>query len=124
MRPFRGITTDSDWTFGQGQGSYFRNQRALVANLKTRLVFFLNDCFFAMNVGIDWWNLLGTRGVQAEAAIVLAVRQVVATSEGVTAINSVTTSLSSQRNLSLTVNIDTIYSRNITVPLDVPLGAS
>lgn len=112
---FRGISADDDWQFGQGVGSYFKRDKAVNANLRTRLLFFLNDCFFAMNVGIDWWNLLGSRNPAAKANIILAVRQTIIQSEGVVRINTVDVTVDPiTRRATTTWNIDTIYSRNVT----------
>lgn len=112
---FRGITAIDDWQFGQGVGSYFKRDKAVNANLRTRLLFFLNDCFFAMSTGIDWWNLLGSRNPAAQANIILACRKVIIQSEGVVRINSVIVVLNrTTRGATITWSIDTIYSRNVT----------
>ena len=58
---FRNISTDGDWVFGKGRNSFLQNTDALMMNIKTRLLCFLNDCFFDTEAGIDWWNLLGAK---------------------------------------------------------------
>lgn len=121
MMLFRQIYATNDWAFGQGRGSYLTGQDALGANIKTRLLFFLNDCFFAMSTGIDWWNLLGTKNPAALNNILIQTRQVIASSEGVVRINSVSVKFNSvERNVELTYNIDTIYSRGVTGTVATP----
>lgn len=118
---FRGITGKSDWTFGQGRNSYFTREAAIAANIKTSLLFFLNDCFFAMDRGVDWWNLLGTKNPQAQANILLQTRQTIIQCEGVVRINSVTTSLdTSTRRLTIYYNLDTTFSRNVQGAVQTP----
>jgi len=112
---FRGITATSDWTFGRGRSSYFTREQAIAANIRTRLLFFLNDCFFAMNFGVDWWNLLGAKNPTAEANILLQTRAMLAKCEGVVRINSVSTQMQAiPRRLTLSYNVDTTFSRNVT----------
>ena len=121
MMVFREISAANDWAFGQGRNSYLTNERAIAANIKTRLLFFLNDCFFAMTTGIDWWNLLGTKNPSAQNNILIQTRQVIASSEGVVRINSVTVDFdSTTRNVTISYNIDSVFSRNVTGTVTTP----
>lgn len=121
MMLFRQIYASNDWAFGQGRGSYLTGQAAIGANIKTRLLFFLNDCFFAMSTGIDWWNLLGTKNPAALNNILIQTRQVIASSEGVVRINSVTVDFNSaNRSVTINYNIDSIYSRGVTGTVSTP----
>lgn len=61
---FRGIDNTGDWVFGKGRNSYLTNTDALMMNVKTRLLEFLNDCFWDINKGIDWWTLLGGKDLK------------------------------------------------------------
>lgn len=118
---FRAISADNDWKFGQGAGSYFKNQEAIAANVKTSLLFFLNDCFFAMTTGIDWWNLLGAKNPAAEQNILLNTRKVIANCYGVTKIASVRVAFDSlSRSLQVFYTVDTIFSRNVTGFVQLP----
>jgi hypothetical protein len=117
---FRAISAANDWQFGQGVGSYFKKQDAVSANLKTRLLFFLNDCFYAMSTGIDWWNLLGSKNPSAQAQILLATRQTIIESEGVVRINSVDVSVNPvTRKATLNYDILTIYG-NVSGSVSTP----
>ena len=118
---FRAISADNDWNFGQGAGSYLKNQEAIAANVKTSLLFFLNDCFFAMTTGIDWWNLLGAKNPVAEQNILLNTRKVIANCYGVTKIASVRVAFDSfTRSLQVFYTVDTIFSRNVTGFVQLP----
>lgn len=118
---FRGITNSNDWTFGLGVGTYFTRQQAIAADIKTALLFFLNDCFFAMTTGVDWWNLLGAKNPAAKNNILLQTRQVIITREGVVQINSVNATVDPRtRRATIVYNIDTVYSRNVTGSVQTP----
>lgn len=118
---FRAITAANDWTFGQGRGSYFAQNNAIVADIKTALLFFLNDCFFAMTTGIDWWNLLGAKNPQATQDILLQVRATIITREGVTRIVSVSPQVDPvRRRIRIVYVVDTIFSRNVVGSVQTP----
>lgn len=121
MKIFRGITADNDWTFGQGRNSYFTKDAAIKADVKTALLFFLNDCFFAMTTGIDWWNLLGAKNPVAKENIVIQTRATILSREGVVRVNSVEAAVNpTTRKVTLKYDIDTIYSRNLRGFLQTP----
>ncbi|MCK5611977.1 hypothetical protein KAR91_59455 [Candidatus Pacearchaeota archaeon] len=108
---FRSIDTNNDWNFGKGKQSYFKDQDALMTNLKTRIQSFLNDCFFAIADGIDWFNLLGSK---SQSDILSSVRKIIIDTDGVTRINEIDSFLNSTtRNLQITYNINTQYSLNV-----------
>lgn len=117
---FRAITASNDWSFGKGKGSYFTREKALAANIRTSLLFFINDCFFAMSFGLDWWSLLGAKGVAAKNNIILETRRVLASSAGVVRINSVDALVNADRSVSITYVVDTLYSRNVTGTIQTP----
>lgn len=111
----RNLDQNDDWTFGAGRQNYLRDELAIELNIKTRLKSFLNDCFWAMDFGIDWWNLLGTNNPMAESNIILQCRKVIADSYGVVNIDTVTaTTDRATRKLTVTFTIATIYSRTLT----------
>lgn len=115
---FRALDSSSDWQFGAGLQSYFTDERAINADISTALKVFLGECFFALDAGVDWWNLIGGKD---EQGIILQCRTVIAQRAGVARINSVTASLDrSTRKLTVTYNVDTIYSQSISNSVTVP----
>lgn len=111
---FRGITRDGDWTFGKGRASYFRNDLAIRTDIETALKIFLGEIFWDLGTGVDWWNLLGGKNPAAQAGIILQTRQVINKVDGVVRINKVNSSLDvSTRKLTVTYNVDTIFSRQV-----------
>lgn len=113
---FRALTIDYDWEFGKGIQSYLKDTQAIGMNIRTRLLSFLNDCFFDSQAGIDWIRLLGTRSTKEE--IILNCRAIILQSFGVTKVNSISSEFTN-RNLSLTYEINTIFSQGFSDSLEV-----
>lgn len=57
----RNVDKNWDWTFGQSQSNYVRNQEAVVLDIKMKLKEFYKDCFFALQNGIPWRTRLGAK---------------------------------------------------------------
>lgn len=110
----RAIDTNGDWLFGKGQADYKVNLLAVMQNIQTRLNSFLGDCFFATNTGIDWWNLLGTRGDAAQTAINLAVSSTILGTPYVTGITQLSLVLNSRRNLFISYSATTVFGSVVT----------
>lgn len=110
----RALSPTGDFTLGHGVQNYLRDEPAIELNVQTRLKSFLGDCFWAIDAGVDWWELLGVKNPQAQAAIVLACRLTIAESYGVVRINSIAAATDPvTRRLTVTYNIDTIFSRSV-----------
>ena len=104
---FRNLDANGDWTWGAGLGNYAINDQAIGLNIQTRVLSWVNDCFFDMTAGIDWYTRLGTRG-QREL-LETELRRIILQSSGVTGLISFDTILNG-RNFSANYNITTIYS--------------
>ncbi len=117
---FRGIDAAGDWQFGAGLQSYLLDEDAIAADIKTALKVFLGECFFALDFGVDWWNLLGSRKGATEN-IILQCRQLISSREGVTKINRVEAVLDrGTRRLNVSFNVDTVFTRNLNGEVAVP----
>jgi hypothetical protein len=113
----RGITATNDWMFGNGLGSYFTGEAAIEANIKTRVLSWIGDCFFDMFTGVDWKNRLDV-GQQENLAV--EIQEVILNSYGVIAINSFSFSFSGQSRFeTVNSNISTIYSPSATIVIPI-----
>lgn len=112
----RELDENGEAKFGLGLQNYLRDQEAVILNIKTRLLSFLNNCFFDMNSGIDWFRFLGTRASEQE--IVLACRGVILQSFGVIRINRLSVSVLNRR-IQIEFNIDTVFTTNFFQSLEV-----
>jgi hypothetical protein len=106
---FRSLDSNGDWNFGRGQTDYLQSNAAIGANIQTRVLSWLNDCFFSMNAGIDWLNRLGDAGQRD--LLELDIRRIIQQSTGVTGITKVDIIING-RALTATYNIDTIFSQS------------
>lgn len=103
----RALSQSGDWLFGKGLNDYKANQLALQQLIQTNLSMFLGDCFFATNVGIDWFNLLGGKN---QLAVNLAVNAAILNTTGVTGILQTSINLTDSRRLTIMYNVQTVYS--------------
>ena len=119
---FRGIDSDGDWQLGQGVGSYAKEEDALALDIAARIRSRKGNCFFAPDDGVDYTNLL-EKG--REQDFINGMSNAVMQTEGVVKINSLTTDLDKDtRAISMTYDIQTIYSRSFTATIDNITGAS
>lgn len=103
----RALSNTLDWEFGNGLNNYASNNAAVAYDIQMSLSMFLGDCFFALGNGIDWLNLLGGK---SEVAIQLAINGALLRVDGVTGILNTNFSLTEDRNLSVSYNVQTVYS--------------
>lgn len=105
----RSIDADNDWRFGKGRNDYKKDQKAVSQSLKTRLQSFLGDCFFALNEGIDWFNLLGSKNI---LELRLAISAMILNTTDVTEIVSVNLIRSAEtRSLTIQYEVNTVFGR-------------
>lgn len=112
---FRGIDSNGDWIFGKGRNSYLTDNEALMMNIKTRLLEFLGDCFFDMEKGIDWWNLLGGKNLRK---ILVDVQRTILRSYQVKKIVNLDYTLTN-RKLSITISIEFLDGEILTDTVEV-----
>lgn len=76
----RNSTAAGDFTFGKGLSDYLKDQAAILHNIKTRLLQWKGDCFYAPAEGVDYNNLLdiGTKNLLDSD-----VKRIILQSEGV-----------------------------------------
>lgn len=113
MSIVRAIDADNDWTFGAGANNYKTGLDALAQNLKTRLQSFLGDCFFDLQAGIDWFNLLGAKD---QTKLLLDISAVILNTDNVNTLVQLSANLDSSRKLTVTYSVTTnIAPPTITV---------
>ncbi len=54
----RALDKNHDWTFGKGLNDYLKESKEIKQNVKTRILQWKNDCFFALDEGVDWNTFL------------------------------------------------------------------
>ena len=103
----RNLDLNHDWTFGAGRSNYLENVEEIALNAKTRVLCFLNDCFFDMDMGIGYWNLLD-RNRQRE--LENAIQQQIIQTPGIVGVTEINAYTNADRKLSVQYSAKTIYS--------------
>lgn len=110
---FRNLDENSDWCFGRGKNDYIKGNEEIGLNIKTRLLSWVNDCFFARNAGIDWLNRLGFKN--QKALLEADLKTLILKSKGVTSLKNIDIVYNNvNRSFSATYTIMTIYSKEYT----------
>lgn len=112
----RAIDQNHDWRFGKGKSDYKRDNQAVAQNIDTGLLCFLGDCFFDIEDGIDWFNLLGGKDRQA---VILAVRARIISRQNVKQLLELSAVLDENRKLNLNYAVLSTFS---TTPLTGSTG--
>lgn len=105
----RALNSDHDWTFGASLNNYLRSNRAVAQNIETRLLCFLNDCFFDTQAGLDWMTFLG--GSKNPLALRLALSATILNTPQVVGIVQLSTNLNhTTRVFSVSYQVQTTFS--------------
>lgn len=118
---FRELTAGGDWVFGKGINSYAQAEDAIDLNIKTRLLSWTGDCFFALNDGVNWLGLLD---VGQQQNLVEAIKSNIMNAFGVIGINSVEAVFDgATREMTIQYNIQTIYSPSFEGTIQASAGS-
>jgi hypothetical protein len=114
----RALDRDGDWTCGKGRQDYRSGNDAIAQMIQTGYRSILGDCFWALEDGIDWFNLLGSRNV---VGVQLAVKTMILNVEGVISLQDFRTEFSvNLRNLATEYGASTVFPGGISTG-DAPL---
>lgn len=117
---FRQITSSGDWLFGKGISGYATQEQAVELNIRTRLLSWKGNCFFALNDWVDWISRLD-KG--QENNLNRELQNIILQSFGVVSIISFSGSLNRlTRAYTATFNISTIFGATFISTLDLAAG--
>lgn len=116
MSRFRLLDINHDWVFGSGQQSYAKDLQALLLNIKTRVLSWVGDCFFDLEAGIDWKNLLD---YGQDINLKNAIKSVVFKTPGVVKVSDIEIVKGVDRSARVTFSVDTIYGSKIQNEINV-----
>ena len=106
---FRSLDKNSDWNLGQGINSYVQDNDAIALDIKTAVLSWVRDCFFAENDYIDWHTFLDKgqeENLQAALVSVISQRQ------GVVYVTTLDYNLE-DRDFHADYDVVTIYSQSL-----------
>lgn len=111
---FRTLDENWDWRFGRGKSDYASDSLSVAFDLKTKVLSWLNDCFFSMESGIDWKKYLG--GKVQKTDIDNAIKNQIIFTEQVAEIVFFESSVYN-RKYTCTARVKTIYGDTIEVKI-------
>jgi hypothetical protein len=103
---FRRLDENDDWTFGKGKNNFLKDLNAVKLDIKTRLSFWVGDCFFSSTEGVDYNNYLD---VGTKDFLDLDIKKNILKTENVQRITGFESSIDADRNYSAKAKIMTIY---------------
>jgi hypothetical protein len=105
--------------YGNGLNSYFTNEQAIEANVKTKLLQWVGNGFNDLLAGIDWRNRLD---YGQQAALIVEIKNLILNCYGVVSIVSLTANFNGQTRFdSISVIMQTIFSPQAAFTLQVPV---
>jgi len=110
----RAIDNNHDFVFGQSKANYLSENLEIAQNVETRLLSWYDDCFFDTEAGIDWKNL-----GKEQTSIIQQIRYTILNTAGIVNINSFDYYIDEHRKLTVTANVDTLYSTNYQLRVEV-----
>jgi hypothetical protein len=117
---FRNLDSNHDWQFGQGLSNFVGDEAAIDLNIETRILSWLNDCFFDLGAGIDWVNILGSKNMLQ--ILSLNMQRLIMQSYGVVKLLNFNITLTAARQFKATYNIQTIFSPSYQSELAINLN--
>ena len=114
----RNLDSNHDWTFGNSQANYLRDDAATLLNIQTRLLSFLNNCFWALDEGIDWWTRLN-RG--QEENLENDIQNIILQTPNVASVNAIDVALDANRQLNCSYSITTDYDNTLQDEFALPI---
>ncbi len=114
----RATTATNDWLFGKGLQDYFINEAAIEANIKSKLLEWVGNCYFNLQAGVDWKNRLD---VGQQQALVVEIKQLVLQCYGVISILAFQANFISRTRVdTITMTLQTIFSPSAVLTVVVP----
>ena len=107
-------TLDSNWDFkyGKGLNDYALGSLNVAYAVKMKILSWYKDCFFAMEDGVDWKNILGNKNSKEEADI--SIKDIVQTEPEITELVYFDSTVE-DRKYSCTIKFKTVYGETIEV---------
>ncbi len=106
---YRKLTSDNDYTFGNGQLDFYRDiPEAVAQSVKTRLLLWLGEWFLDINEGTPYMQ--GILGKYSKSTADITIQDRVLATPKVVGINNYESTLDAdKRSLSVSFDLDTIY---------------
>lgn len=107
-------TVDNNWDFrfGKGLNDYAQESLNVAYAVKMKILSWYKDCFFDMNAGVDWKNILGSKVSKEEADT--SIKEIIQSEPEITEMIYFDSSVV-DRVYSATIRFKTVYNETIEV---------
>lgn len=107
-------TVDNNWDFrfGKGLNDYAQESLNVAYAVKMKILSWYKDCFFDMNAGVDWKNILGSKVSKEEADT--SIKEIIQGEPEITEMIYFDSSVV-DRVYSATIRFKTVYNETIEV---------
>lgn len=117
----RRVDSTNDWNFGKGISDYAVETEAIMQNIKSRVLSWVGDCFFAPDEGVDWKSRLD---IGQQDLLVQEIKAIILQSFGVVRITEfASTFIGQTRAINITYTIDTIFGQTIQSTISQTIGS-
>lgn len=110
----RALDSNWDFKFGKSRQDYASESLATAYDVKQKILCWYNDCFFDMQAGIDYKNLLGEKG--GKTTLDNSVKKILMVQPDIVEITYFESSVI-DRKYSLTTRFKTVYNETIEVKI-------
>lgn len=110
----RAVDKSWDWKFGKSNQDYADNALGVAFTVKMKILSWYKDCFFDMESGVDWKNILGSKTSKEQADI--AIREIIQTEPEIVELTYFDSSVV-DRTYTATIRFKTIYNETIEVKI-------
>lgn len=110
----RALDSNWDFKFGKSRQDYADESLGVAYDIKQKILCWYNDCFFDMNTGIDYKNLLGAKGTKVQ--IDNSVKKIIITQPEVVEMTYFESSVN-DRKYTATIRFKTVYGETIEVKI-------
>lgn len=110
----RALDGNWDWQWGKGKQNYASESLATAYDVKQKLLCWFNDCFFDMQAGIDYKNLLGSKNGKSD--LDKTIRKILAVHPDIVDITYFESYIQN-REYHLTTRFKTVYNETIEVKI-------
>lgn len=106
----RNLTIAGDWVFGKGLQDYLTGQAAIALDIRTYLLVWTGNCFWALQAGVNWRQYLDKN---QEQKLLAGLQSAILARFGVMGINLLSARLDrTTRNIVVTYDVQTIYTQS------------
>ena len=110
----RALDGNWDWKFGKSKQDYASESLATAYDVKQKILSWYNDCFFDMQSGIDYKNLLVEKGGKQQ--IDNSIKKILLVQPDIIEITYFESSVT-DRKYTLTTRFKTVYNETIEVKI-------